>query len=143
MSRRVPGRPSSISSTLRASPSARVSTSCNTKPIHDPPAGNGPAGHIDPSAHPQSLNTSISIGIAPEGVRGQGTGKPDETERLMSGLERGRRKSTARQLADVLLYRTYGSVRGDRGNPVPYRHRLFPLLQRRTSPQDIEAQLSS
>ena len=44
-----------------------------------------------------------------------GTGKPDETERLMSGLERGRRKSTERQLADVLLYCTSGSVRGDRG----------------------------
>src|SRR4051812_13744025 len=57
MSRRLPGRPSSISSTLRVPPSARVSTSCNTKPIHDPPAGNGPAGHIAPSAHPQSLNT--------------------------------------------------------------------------------------
>ena len=57
MSWRLPGRPSSISSTLRVPPSARVSTSCNTKPIHDPPAGNGPAGHIAPSAHPQSLNT--------------------------------------------------------------------------------------
>jgi hypothetical protein len=53
-----------------------------------------------------------------------GTGKPDETERLMSGLERGRRKSTERQLADVLLYRTSGSVRGDRGNSVPYRHNI-------------------
>ena len=53
----------------------------------------------------------ISIGIASDGMRGQGTGKPDETERLMSGLERGRRKSTERQLADVLLYRTSGSVR--------------------------------
>src|SRR5689334_20977450 len=48
---------------------------------------------------------------SPDGVRGQGTGKPDETERLMSGLERGRRKSTEPQLADVLLYRTPGSVR--------------------------------
>src|SRR3954447_349949 len=57
MSWRLPGRPSSISSTLRVPPSARVSTSCNTQPIHDPPAGNGPAGHIAPSAHPQSLNT--------------------------------------------------------------------------------------
>ena len=36
---------------------------------------------------------STSIGIDPGGVRGQGTGKPDETERLMSGLGRGRRKS--------------------------------------------------
>ena len=42
-----------------------------------------------------------------------GTGKPDETERLMSGLERGRRKSTERQLADVLLYRTSGSMSGE------------------------------
>ncbi len=50
--------------------------------------------------------------IAPDGVRGQGTGKPDETERLMSGLERGRRKSTERQLADVLLYRTSGLMSG-------------------------------
>src|SRR3954452_24491369 len=57
MSWRLPGRPSSISSTLRVPPSARVSTSCNTKPIHDPPAGNGPAGHIAPSAHPKSLDT--------------------------------------------------------------------------------------
>jgi hypothetical protein len=40
-------------------------------------------------------------------MRRQGTGKPDEIERLMSGLERGHRKSTIklkRQLADVLLY---------------------------------------
>src|SRR3954451_22234619 len=59
MSWRLPGRPSSISSTLRVPPSARVSTSCNTQPIHDPPAGNGPAGHIAPSAHPQSLNTPL------------------------------------------------------------------------------------
>src|SRR4051794_8747042 len=57
MSWRLPGRPSSISSILRVPPSARVSTSCNTKPIHDPPAGNGPAGHIAPSAHPKSLDT--------------------------------------------------------------------------------------
>src|SRR4051812_4683978 len=57
MSRRLPGRPSSISATRRVPPSARVSTSGNTKPIHDPPAGNGPAGHIAPSAHPQSLDT--------------------------------------------------------------------------------------
>src|SRR3954447_1718583 len=64
---------------------------------------------------------------SPDGVRGQGTGKPDETERLTSGLERGRRKSTERQLADVLLYRTYGSVRGNRGNSVPYRHRQMQL----------------
>jgi len=55
----VAGGPSSISSTLRVPPSARVSTSCNTKPIHDPPAGNGPAGHIAPSAHPQSLDTPL------------------------------------------------------------------------------------
>src|SRR3954465_6464116 len=60
MSGRLPGRPSSISSTLRVPPSARVSTSCNTQPIHDPPAGNGPAGHIAPSAHPQSLNTPLT-----------------------------------------------------------------------------------
>ena len=52
-----------------------------------------------------------------------GTGKPDETERLMSGLERGRRKSTERQLADVLLYRTYGSVRGALSNGRSYRDR--------------------
>src|SRR3954454_14893611 len=57
MSRRLSGRPSSVSSTLRAPPSAHVSTSCNTKPIHDPPAENGPASHIAPSAHPQSLDT--------------------------------------------------------------------------------------
>src|SRR3954471_22012894 len=53
---------------------------------------------------------------SPDGVRGQGTGKPDETERLMSGLERGRRKSTERQLADVLLYRTPGSAGEVPGN---------------------------
>src|SRR3954453_20082550 len=61
MSWRLPGRPSSISSTLRVPPSARVSTNCNTKPIHDPPAGNGPAGHIAPSAHPQSLDTPVCL----------------------------------------------------------------------------------
>src|SRR3954464_10971336 len=54
-------RPSSISSTPRVPPSARVSTSCNTKLIHDPPAGNGPAGHIAPSAHPQSLDTPKDV----------------------------------------------------------------------------------
>src|SRR3954447_25090603 len=59
MSWRLPGRPSSISSTRRVPPSARVSTSCNTKPIHHPPAGNGPAGHIAPAAHPQSLDTPV------------------------------------------------------------------------------------
>src|SRR4051812_45644368 len=63
MSWRLPGRPSSISSTLHVPPSARVSTSCNTKPIHDPPAGNGPASHIAPSAHPQSLDTPLNIGL--------------------------------------------------------------------------------
>ena len=64
---------------------------------------------------------SISIRIAPDGVRGQGTGKPDEIERLMSGLERGRRKSTERQLADVLLYRTPGSE-----GEVPGNRHLYP-----------------
>src|SRR5918999_726701 len=59
MSWRLPGRPSSISSTLRAPPSAHVSTSCNTKPIHDPPAENGPASHIAPFAHPQSLDAPV------------------------------------------------------------------------------------
>src|SRR4051794_7542996 len=52
---------------------------------------------------------------------GQGTGKPDETERLMSGLEKGRRKSTERQLADVLLYRTPGSA-----GEVPGNRHLYP-----------------
>src|SRR3954453_23776053 len=38
------------------------------------------------------------------------TGKPDEIEKLMSGLGRGCRKSAAsQQLADALLYRTHGS----------------------------------
>lgn len=41
--------------------------------------------------------------------RGQGTGKPDDTETVTSGLGRGRRKSAARQLADALLYRMHGS----------------------------------
>ncbi len=54
-------------------------------------------------------------------LRGQGTGKPDETERLMSGLGRGRRKSAGWQLADALLYRPYGSVRGARSDARPYR----------------------
>jgi hypothetical protein len=57
-----------------------------------------------------------SIGIVRDGMRRQGTGKPDEIERLMSGLERGHRKSTIklkRQLADVLLYLTSGSVRAE------------------------------
>src|SRR5215213_11052563 len=42
------------------------------------------------------------------------TGKPDDAERVMSGLERGRRKSTERQLADVLLYLMSGLERGRR-----------------------------
>ena len=57
----------------------------------------GSSGWLRAAARPWSYATGairISIGIAPDGVRGQGTGKPDETERLMSGLERGRRKST-------------------------------------------------
>jgi hypothetical protein len=68
-----------------------------------------------------AVYSDISIGIALDGVRGQGTGKPDETERLMSGLERGRRKSTERQLADVLLYRTPGSE-----GEVPGNRHLYP-----------------
>src|SRR3954468_11095131 len=39
----------------------------------------------------------------------------------MSGLERGRRKSTERQLADVLLYRTPGSE-----GEVPGNRHLYP-----------------
>ena len=58
-----------------------------------------------------------------------GTGKPDETERLMSGLERGRRKSTERQLADVLLYRTPGSV-----GEVPGNRHLYPTSPTRLDP---------
>src|SRR4051812_12558980 len=46
----------------------------------------------------------------------------------MSGLERGRRKSTERQLADVLLYRMYGSVRGALSDGCPYRDRIFRTL---------------
>src|SRR5215213_7691484 len=46
------------------------------------------------------------------------TGKPDDAERVMSGLERGRRKSTERQLADVLLYLMSGLQRGRRKNTV-------------------------
>src|SRR3954468_9166822 len=40
-------------------------TNCNTKPIHDSPAGNRPAGHIDPSAHPQSLDTPPDAPLRP------------------------------------------------------------------------------
>src|SRR3954469_19719650 len=57
--------------------------------------------------------TRISIEISLDGVRGHGTGKPDEIERLMSGLGRGRRKSAWWQLADALLYRTSGLMSGD------------------------------
>src|SRR3954447_19783021 len=66
MSWRLPGRPSSISSTLRVPPSARVSTSCNTKPIHDPPAGNGPASHIAPPHTPNlwTLLHDCCVGMA-------------------------------------------------------------------------------
>src|SRR3954465_7320539 len=69
MSWRLPGRPSSISSTLRVPPSARVSTSCNTKPIHDFPAGNGPAGHIAPP-HTPNLST-----LPPDTPLGLGRGE--------------------------------------------------------------------
>ena len=56
----------------------------------------GSSGWPRAAARPWSSATGAirtSIEIALGGVRGQGTGKPDETERLMSGLERGRRKS--------------------------------------------------
>ena len=47
--------------------------------------------------------------IAPDGARRTSTGKPDEIEKLMSGLGRGCRKSaTLRQFADSLLYVTSG-----------------------------------
>src|SRR3954469_24338986 len=44
-------------------------TNCNTKPIHDPPAGNGPAGHTAPSAHPQSLDAPLQGTADPAGRR--------------------------------------------------------------------------
>ena len=56
-------------------------------------------GQADGLAPPQDTGrlltdaTRTSTGNAPEGVRGQGTGKPDEIERLTTGLGRGRRKS--------------------------------------------------
>src|SRR3954452_25071722 len=59
MSLRSPGRLSSISSTLRVRPSARVSTSCNAKPIHDLPAGYGPTGHIAPVRTPPTSGHSL------------------------------------------------------------------------------------
>ena len=40
------GRLISITSTLRARLSVPVSTNCKTHLTHDPPAGNGPTGHI-------------------------------------------------------------------------------------------------
>ena len=58
--------------------------------------------------------------IDPGGGRGQGTGKPDEIKRLTSGLGRGRRKSAVRQLADALLYRSSGTVRGGDGDVPTY-----------------------
>jgi hypothetical protein len=68
-----------------------------------------------------TAETVMAVYSDRSGVGGQGTGKPDETERLMSGLGRGRRKSAGRQLADALLYRPYGSVRGARSDARPYR----------------------
>jgi hypothetical protein len=45
--------------------------------------------------------------------------RPKPARQSSTLLERGRRKSAARQLADALLYRSYGSKRGARGNPCP------------------------
>lgn len=59
----------------------------------------GSSGWPHANARPWSSATGAirtSIVTDPGGVKGQGTGKPDETERLMSGLGRGRRKSAVR-----------------------------------------------
>ena len=48
MSRRSLGRLSFNTSMLHIPPSALVSTGRNTRPIHNPPVGSGPASHIAP-----------------------------------------------------------------------------------------------
>jgi hypothetical protein len=56
-----------------------------------------------------SAETGLAV-YADPGVGRQSTGKPDEIERLLSGLGRGCRKSTAQgQLAATLLYFTSSS----------------------------------
>src|SRR5690349_6461228 len=72
----------------------------------------GSSGWPRAAARPWSSATGAtrtSTAIALDGVRGRGTGKPDEIKRLTSGLGRGRRKSAGWQLADALLYCKHGS----------------------------------
>jgi len=52
----------------------------------------------------------------------------------MSGLGRGRRKSANWQLADALLYCTYGSVRGALSNGRPYRDNALQWGRRDVQP---------